>query len=577
MHKLLSRQIRRVLGGSEESVPKDFLAAVDAAYRQADEDRVLLERAMELTSEELMERNEALGHSLALTHATLESTDEGLLVLGVDGRIRTFNARLCEIFALPAEELHGIEDLRGDPGQAPCWHVLRRRIDDTEDFERVVSSAAGDPAGEISETLALKGGQTVELYSRPVRQGGAILGRVWSFRDITEQQRLEEQFRQAQKMDAVGRLAGGIAHDFNNLLTVIIGCTDLARLRHGDSDLMPLMEQVASASRRAADLTGRLLAFSRQELLEPKILDVGPLVEEVADLMHRLMPEDLKLITRLDSAPCTLLADKTRFHQVLMNLVINARDAVGPGGSIEIQTRRLSVAPDRDSMPFGIETPGEYVVVKVKDDGHGIPPELRDRIFDPFFTTKDASHGTGLGLATVYGIVQQFHGTLDLVSESGVGTEFRLAFPFVEGDVEEEPAAVLGDLERSVNVLAVEDDPSVRLILSEMLATIEGCEVQVAASPEDALALARGPETFPLDLLISDIAMPEMDGHELAERLAELYPELKVLFASGYDPGAERPKGRAGFLAKPFDVNRLTRKIQEVLANPASYRQPVLR
>ena len=572
MHKLLARQIRRVLKGSTEGIPPEFLAAVDAAYAQADEDRVLLERAMELTSEELLERNEALGHWLSLMRATLESTDDGLLVLGTSGRVRTFNARLCEIFGIPADDLERERALPPELGSS-CWQLLRLRVEDTAVFDETIRRVELDAEAETLDLWTLKGGQALELLSRPVRHEGRVLGRVWSFRDVTEQRRLEEQMRQAQKMEAVGRLAGGIAHDFNNLLTVVIGCADLARRRDPDSSLMTLVDEIAGASRRAADLTGQLLAFSRQELIEPRILDAVTLVEEVLDLLHRLMPEDLSLATHFDSAPCTLMADRTRFHQILMNLVLNARDAIPAGGAIEIQTRRVTVGEGRHgTKPFGIESPGEYVVLKVKDNGHGIPANLRDRIFDPFFTTKGPGHGTGLGLATVYGIVKQFGGYLDLVSEPGVGTEFRLSFPYVEGEVRQESSAAPKELDLGISVLVAEDDPAVRLITTEMLALVDGCDVHVAASPEEALAMTEGPGRIHVDLLISDIAMPGMDGFELAERLSDRFPELKVLFVSGYDPGADRPSGRAGFLPKPFDVPKLMGKIQETLASPVVYR-----
>lgn len=575
MHKLLARQIRRVLKGSTEGISPKFLASVDEAYTQADEDRALLERAMELTSQELLERNEALGHSLSLMHATLESTDDGLLVLSTTGRVRTFNARLCEMFGLTAAELEQEPSLgSGAEVEPSCWQLLRPKVEDPEAFDRSIRGVDLDSEVETFDLWTLEGGRILELLSRPVRHEGKVLGRVWSFRDVTERRRLEEQMRQAQKMEAVGRLAGGIAHDFNNLLTVVIGCADLAGRRHPDSPLMALVDEIAGASKRAADLTGQLLAFSRQELIEPRIVDAGALVEEVVDLLQRLMPEDLSLITHFDAQPCTLLADKTRFHQILMNLVINARDAVGAGGAIEIQTRRITVPEGRASMPFGIEAPGEYVVLKVKDNGHGIPAELRDRIFDPFFTTKGPGQGTGLGLATVYGIVKQFHGHLDLISELGVGTEFRLSFPFVEGEADRDADTAPHELDLDVSIMVTEDDPAVRLITTEMLALIDGCEVHVASSPDEALAMIERDASLHVDLLISDISMPGMDGFELAERMCVTFPELKVLFVSGHDPGADRPIGRAGFLPKPFDVPKLLGKIQETLAGSTVYRSP---
>ena len=259
-----------------------------------------------------------------------------------------------------------------------------------------------------------------------------------------------------------------------------------------------------------------------------------------------------------------------------MNLVINARDALGSGGCIEIHTEVLSLEPSEDPLPYGIEAPGEYVVLKVKDDGAGIPLDLQTQIFDPFFTTKGPGQGTGLGLATVYGIVRQFHGTLDLLSEPGQGTEFRLAFPRVLGEVETEETPTSHDPNRRIRILVAEDDPSVRLIISEMLELMDNCNARVVASPEEALDVAEGPDTLPLDLLISDIVMPGMDGFQLADRMVERYPKLKVLFVSGYDPESmDRSlelRARSGFLSKPFSLGALQETVHETMTHGLLYR-----
>lgn len=402
MHKLLERQVRRLLRGSAEQVPKEFLDAVSSAYEQADEDRLLLERAMELTSEELLERNEALNHSLSLVQATLEAAGDGIVVTNLEREVKSFNRRVLEMWDYPHEVLN--------PEDAQLWmeHAVSR-ISDPQNFLRRVDEIYRDSEAESYDEISLPNHKVLERFSRPMRHGGEIIGRVWSFRDVTEHRRLEEQIRQSQKMEAVGQLAGGIAHDFNNLLTVIAGCCELSRhkVEAADYGIQKLLDEISKAASRASDLTSQLLTFSRRAVLDPEALALDHAVRDVEDLLVRLVSEKIELTLELHSGDATILADRTRFQQILLNLIINAADAISENGRILVETEKLTVG---GNPPFGIQEPGEYGILRIKDDGCGMSPEVQERIFDPFFTTKEPGKGTGLGLATVYGIVRQFNG-----------------------------------------------------------------------------------------------------------------------------------------------------------------------
>ena len=573
MHKLLDRQIRRILRNQTERVPEKFLEAVGTAYAQADEDRILLERAMDITSEELLERNEALSRSLSLLQATLEATDDGILVTDLKRRIKTYNQHWAQLWNHPQELLD-----RRD-GLASLDHA-ETQVLDPDRFRQRVEAIYRVPESESFDELRMNNGRIIERYSWPMRHEGEVLGRVWSFRDVTERRRLEEQIRQSQKMEAVGQLAGGIAHDFNNLLTVISGCCDLSRLKAKTEspDLVRLIEEIAKAAARAGELTSQLLTFSRRAMLDPEALVLDQAIEDLEDLLKRLLSENIELRVELGAGSATILADRSRFQQIVLNLVINASDAMPQGGRILIRTEIAAVESVAGVVPYGIQEPGEYAVLRVRDNGCGIPAAIQDRIFDPFFTTKDPGKGTGLGLATVYGIVEQFQGFLHLESVEGEGTELFVSLPLTElraEDTRDEDSLVL---EAKGTLLAVEDDPAVRLVMGEMLEMVRGFTVLMAASPEEAVERFGG-DSDPggIDLLITDIVMPGMSGFQLAETLSRRYPGLKVLFVSGYDPespaGIQMPKPRAGFLGKPFDSESLIRKIQQVLASPVCFRE----
>ncbi len=388
------------------------------------------------------------------------------------------------------------------------------------------------------------------------------------FSDITERRKLEEQLRHSQKMEAVGRLAGGIAHDFNNLLTVINGYSELLLGRVGEHSLVRRnVEEIRHAGERAESLTRQLLAFSRRQVLQPKVLDLNGVISNVERMLRRLIGEDVELRSVLPPALWPVSADPGQMEQILLNLAVNARDAMPSGGVLTLETANVvldeAFAKDHPSV-----VPGPHVLLAVSDTGTGIRREIRDHIFEPFFTTKESGKGTGLGLATVYGIVKQSNGFISVYSEVGMGTTFRIHFPRFEGevgDVPVPPAAL--SLEGTETVLVVEDENSVREIIERTLSS-KGYRVLPSAGGNEALRISVGCEGT-IDLLITDVVMPGMGGRELADRIGSLRAGMKVLFMSGYTENAITHRGvleeGIEFLQKPFTPDGLLRKVRELL------------
>jgi two-component system cell cycle sensor histidine kinase/response regulator CckA len=391
--------------------------------------------------------------------------------------------------------------------------------------------------------------------------------------DVTERRALEDQFRQAQKMEAVGRLAGGVAHDFNNLLMVISGYTEvlLEELRSQD-DLLNKAQAIQQAADRATMLTRQLLAFSRKQLLELKVVDVNAIVSDMERLLRPLIGETIELSTHLRPDVGHTRADAGQLEQVIMNLVVNARDAMPTGGKIVIQTERVDLDPRR--REHSLIPPGTYVLLSVSDTGAGMDKETQSRIFEPFFTTKEKGKGTGLGLSTVYGIVKQSGGFIFAHSEMGQGTNFRIYLPRVEdaaehnGPVKSVAQAAGG----SETVLLVEDEESVRQLVRDTLAS-KGYHVIEAPNGEAGLKISHE-HRGNIEVLITDVVMPGMGGRELAKRVAAERPDIKVLFLSGYTEDAIIHEGvlepGTAFLQKPFTLQMLSRKVREVLRGDAS-------
>ncbi len=439
-----------------------------------------------------------------------------------------------------------------------------------------------DAEGELNPLLDVlaathhqaKGGRIFEVegQSRPLILRD-VHCRLFLIQDVTNQRRLEQQLRQVQKMEAVGRLAGGVAHDFNNLLTVMTCYTELAlsALVHSDP-VRDLVREIEGATRRATALTRQLLAFSRQQVLEPQVLDLNHCMAAFEHILVRVLGEDIELALLTDRPVGKVLADPTQVEQVLMNLVVNARDAMPTGGKLTVETADV-VLDESYAATHPEVTPGPYVMLAVTDTGHGMDAEIVHRVFDPFFTTKEVGKGTGLGLATVYGVVKQSRGHIWVYSEPGVGTTFKVYLPRHSGaplpvsDATPVPRAAHG----FETVLLVEDDPQVRTVLRTLLRKL-GYTVLDAMSGGDALLLCEQYEGR-IDLLVTDVIMPRMNGRQLAGRLLAQRHDLRVLFVSGYTETTIVHHGvldsGVHFLQKPITPDALARKVREALESPS--------
>jgi signal transduction histidine kinase len=424
--------------------------------------------------------------------------------------------------------------------------------------------------GEERAIESLKGGATDYVVKDHL--GGFVSKVRRALREADDRERrkkLEQELRQAQKMEAIGRLAGGVAHDFNNLLTVISGYARLALGRAATNDpLMGDLEEVIRASEGAASLTRQLLTFSRRQVVAPMVLNLNQRVTEMTKMLKRIIGEDVELVTRLEPALGNVKADPGQVEQVIMNLAVNSRDAMPGGGKLTIATGNAVLDP-AESADHPDAPPGPHVLLTVTDTGTGMSADTKAHLFEPFFTTKEQGKGTGLGLSTVYGIVRQSGGSIEVVSEPGRGATFRIRFPKVEERVESgketriTPRAPTG----SETVLVVEDSDSLRRLVNHVLLK-HGYTVLLAHDGEDALMVS-GAHTGPIHLLLTDVVMPRMGGTELATRIVLTRPDIRVLYTSGYieRTGLETAAadGKLAFLAKPFTPDELARRVREVL------------
>lgn len=393
-----------------------------------------------------------------------------------------------------------------------------------------------------------------------------VIGLITMARDITDRHRLEMQLHQSQKMEAIGRLAGGIAHDFNNLLTVIQGYCELLLTSSSLTDReLESLKSMQQAAARATQLTGQLLAFSRRAMVAPRSLDLNDAILNAEDLLRRLTFETITLELKLSKEPCIIQADPTQMDQVLMNLVLNARDAMPQGGTIRIETKLLTAAGNGGGNVGELADP--MVELTVSDTGRGMPESVQAHIFEPFFTTKEVGKGTGLGLAVVHGIVNQAHGVISVISALGKGTTFRLRFPVVKPI--DSPIKPVGSSNEAgtERVLLVEDEDNVRNLL-QLTLEAAGYKVVASATAISALEWVHHMQSAP-DILIADLVMPGMGGRELAEILRAEYPAVKILFMSGYSDETLSELGIGkdfgAFLQKPFGPNEFIKSVRSVL------------
>jgi len=476
----------------------------------------------------------------------------------LEGRVTLWNAAAERIFGWKAGEVLGrpLPIIPADrPGDLPALLDRTRR-------------GAGGAGAE--HTSVKKDGSRIEVSvwtSLLTAADGAGRGVLAVVADATERRQLESQLRQSQKMEAIGRLAGGVAHDFNNLLTVITGYSDLvlASLKPDDS-LRKDVQEIRKAGERASRLTNQLLAFSRRQVIQPRTLDLNGVIRDMHQMLRRTIGEICELHLILDSDPAWVRADAGQVEQVVVNLVLNARDAMPRGGRISIETARVELGDQYARTHLGVQ-PGPYVMLAVSDQGAGMDEQTRSRLFEPFFTTKEK--GTGLGLSTVYGIVKQNGGEIWVYSEPGFGSTFKIYLPRVSatGDRDDPDQTIETATAPTETILLVEDEPGVRKLVREMLAR-RGYTVLAPENSADALAIGKK-HRGPIHLLLTDVVMPNLGGRELARRLGQSRPAMKVLYMSGYTDAAVVHNGviepGAAFLQKPFTAELLERKIREVL------------
>lgn len=515
-----------------------------------------------VTCEDITERKEAereLLESEQRYRTLFEQSRDAVIITTRDGKVEAVNQAFLDLFGFTGEEAANMDILNIyiDPSDRMRFQEDIERHGSLKDYE--VRRRKKD--GTVIECLLTS---TVQLD-----ENGRIISYQGIIRDVTERRQLQKQLLQAQKMEAIGQLAGGIAHDFNNILTAIIGYSDvLTQQIPEDSPYHSKLMQINRAGARAADLTRQLLAFSRKQILDLRPLNLNEVVANFEKMLRPLIGENIEVTTLLDPSVGKVMGDAAQIEQILLNLVINSRDAMPKGGKLTVETANVSL--DKSYARTHSEVrPGPYVMLAVSDTGQGIDPSVLPRVFDPFFTTKEKDKGTGLGLSTVYGIVKQHQGHVTAYSEPGLGTTFKVYLPLVQRASEEasSASAAMPQVIGTETILIVEDEEIVRQLTAEVLESL-GYSVLQCRDPEEAKRVSAAHQG-PMHLLLTDVVLPQMDGKSLFGFLSPLFPDMRVLYVSGYAENAIVHHGvlDAGvkFLQKPFTVESLAKKVREVL------------
>lgn len=552
------RVIAAPTAGPQEGMGGCQAAVEDITVRKNAEAALLESQDRYIRLYEEAKRSEELYRSL------LDSTPDAVVVYDLDGKVQYVNESFTAMFGWTWEEIKGkriayIPDSERQRTQDAIRDVLKK----------------GQPCRGFETKRFTKDGSEVDISisaSRFLDHERNPAGMIVILSDITEQKHLQDQLRQASKMEAIGQLAGGVAHDFNNLLTAIMGYSNLLLQKiPSDSGYVEQIIQITRASERAASLTKQLLAFGRKQMLELRVVDINEAIREFVKIIRRLIGENIEIVTKLDQFVALVRADPSQIEQILMNLAINARDAMSNGGRLTVETTRV-VLDEEYSRTRPEVRAGTYVRIIISDNGCGMDESTASRIFDPFFTTKEKGVGTGLGLSTVYGIVKQHQGHVTVYSEPGTGTTFNVYLPMVDEPAEVVVETSMVSIERSgtETVLLVEDEEIVCGLATEVLETL-GYNVLAASDPEEAIKISKGYDDD-IDLLLTDVVLPKMDGKALFNLLSPERPSMKVLYVSGYTESFIVQQGvllpGVHFLQKPFTVTNLSTKVREVLDQP---------
>jgi len=542
-----------------------FRKEIEAAIHRANEDTQTetAQRVTELAkiNAELRIENQArrqaenqLQEIISLLNATLESTADGVLVISNDRKVTSCNKKFAEMWHLGSDSLIGEDDET----------LLAKVIDqlhDPDGFRVRIQELLETPSATGFDIVQFKDGRIFERYSQPQSINDKTMGRVWSFRDVTRARTLELALRQSQKMDALGRLAGGVAHDFNNLLMLITLSATRLLENPSAAEQRSLSEQILSTARQAASVTKQLLAFSRKQPEVPVRADLNTIVASVEHLLRQLLSSEIGIKVSLASDPQAVYVDVSQVELMIMNLALNAQDAMPEGGQLSITTES-AVISNRKSEVSGKS--GIFSVLEVSDTGHGMTPEVQAQIFEPFFTTKPPGRGTGLGLSTVLGIAERSAGYIDVRSQPDKGTTFRIYLPRVEGTTEVSGEAPPLSAARGGNetILLLEDEPSIRSMTRAYLKTL-GYRILEAGDGLEAIRLSME-YSGPIDLVLADIHMPGMRGDSAVKAIRTHRPRIKAILVSG-DVGQGVGKDSESILHKPFDFPELGRRVRSAL------------
>jgi PAS domain S-box-containing protein len=511
----------------------------------------------------------ALRDSERELNVILNATADGLLAVGVGGNVLRTNKRFAEMWGIPQALLDSRDD------DKLLRHVLGQLADPEEFLAKV--KALYDSTEEANDIVRFPDGRVFERYTAPILEGGNPVGRIWSFRDVSTRERavaakaaLEDRLRHAERLESVGRLAGGIAHDFNNMLAVILGLADLAVLKVDRADpLHADLAEIRKAASRSADLTRQLLAYARRETIMPQVLDLNDAVEHLLSMLKRLIGEDITVKWEPGSALWPVSMDPSQLGNILTNLCVNARHAIADVGTIALATANCTI-DEAFCAEHADAAPGEYVRLTISDTGCGMDEATLKLVFEPFFTTKGVGEGTGLGLSSVYGAVRQNDGFLTVRSVVNTGTTFDIYLPRQPEELKKQrtsgPRTTISARGQET-ILVVEDEPSILQLVRRLLEA-HGYSVLTASTPDDAMRLAAD-HSGDIDLLLTDVIMPEMNGRDLAERVRALRPQLKLLFMSGHPADVVASRGLldpgVSLVEKPFSTDALLRHVRNAL------------